>query len=188
MRRCAGGRSRVATKAGGERASPVLKDRVQPLCCHKGDHGTESIVNSSRGCDTPRNAYRPTETSRCFISPTSANAADTHCGDVPFGRPAHSTVSGLRRIQSAQLHTTQEAEKTRRPCRGRVGGAAAKRPFPASYRRGYAARPRLPEHPKIRRLLHQAPRSWCGRTRASGIRLDSPSETSALRGLDGACR
>jgi hypothetical protein len=33
-------------------------------------HGSGSSVNSSWGCDTPRRAYRPTETRRRFMSPT----------------------------------------------------------------------------------------------------------------------
>lgn len=37
-------------------------------------------MNSSWGCDTPRRAYRPTETSRRFMSPTLANAADIKMG------------------------------------------------------------------------------------------------------------
>jgi hypothetical protein len=39
-----------------------------------------SIVNNSWGCDTPRRAYRPTETRRRFMSPTLANAADIRTG------------------------------------------------------------------------------------------------------------
>jgi hypothetical protein len=37
-------------------------------------------VNSSWACDTPRRAYRPTETRRLLMFPTSANAVDTRTG------------------------------------------------------------------------------------------------------------
>jgi len=46
----------------------------------RGPYALGSSVNSSWGFDTPRRAYRPTESRRRLMSPISANAADIRTG------------------------------------------------------------------------------------------------------------
>src|SRR5215831_732538 len=48
--------------------------------CAPAAYASESSVNSSCGCATPRSAYRPTETRRRFMPPTAANAEDIRTG------------------------------------------------------------------------------------------------------------
>ena len=45
---------------------PVIR-RYEPRPILRAAHESRSIVNSSWGCDTPRRAYRPTETRRRYV-------------------------------------------------------------------------------------------------------------------------
>ena len=64
-------------------APPAQPPAPEPICCDAQRtcySKSVSIVNSSWGCDTPRRAYRPADTRRRLMSPTSANAADIRTG------------------------------------------------------------------------------------------------------------